>query len=117
MIFLLEKTKKVALLFDYYGKLLTEKQQDIIKLYYYHDLSLGEIAEKVGISRQAVYDHLQRGEKLLLDYEEKLKISSLFNKLKYKFNNLTGYIKENPAINDEEKEIILRKLSDIKAFL
>ena len=62
---------KLSLLFDYYGELLTEKQQTCFDLYYNQDLSLSEIAEEAGISRQGVHDTLARAEALLLEFEAK----------------------------------------------
>ena len=63
---------EMTLLLDYYGELLTEKQKTCFDLYYNQDLSLGEIAEEAGISRQGVHDSLARAEALLLDFEQKL---------------------------------------------
>jgi hypothetical protein len=60
------------LLFDVYGSLLTEKQQQTLALTYNEDLSLGEIASLLGISRQAVFDSIRRSEELLQSYDEKL---------------------------------------------
>lgn len=61
----------LALLFDYYGELLTEKQKTCFDLYYNQDLTLSEIAEEVGISRQGVHDSLARAEASLRTMEEK----------------------------------------------
>ncbi len=60
------------LLFDVYGCLLTDKQQQALALTYNEDYSLGEIAAMLGISRQAVFDSIRRGEELLQSYDEKL---------------------------------------------
>lgn len=73
-----DKILQINLLFDFYGQLLTEKQQNILQLYYIDDLSLVEIAEQLGISRQAVYDTMKRTEKILYDYEEKLGLLTKF---------------------------------------
>ena len=62
---------EMTLLFDYYGDLLTEKQKTCFDLYYNQDLSLAEIAEEAGISRQGVHDSLARAEAALLAMEEK----------------------------------------------
>lgn len=67
-------------LLDFYGDLLTAKQQDILNLYYREDLSLAEIGEDTGVSRSAVGDLLQRSEKLLTEYEEKLHLVKLYHK-------------------------------------
>ena len=61
----MDKNVKIGLLCDIYGELLTEKQQDILDLYYNNNLSLAEIAEEVGITRQAVKDSIAKGEKRL----------------------------------------------------
>lgn len=66
------KKVRINLLYDFYGQLLTEKQQELIGLYYQADLSLGEIAEQQKVSRQAVYDILKRSERTLEDFESKL---------------------------------------------
>ena len=63
---------QMTLLFDYYGGLLTEKQNTFFDLYYNQDLSLAEIAEEVGISRQGVHDALIKAEAALQEFEEKL---------------------------------------------
>ena len=63
---------RAGLLFDVYGALLTDHQQDVWQLYYLDDLSLAEIGESQQISRAAVYDLLDRTEKLLEDYEARL---------------------------------------------
>lgn len=62
---------QMALLFDFYGELLTEKQRELFDLYYNQDFSLGEIAENEGISRQGVHDTIARAEQALRNYEEK----------------------------------------------
>lgn len=59
----------MSLLFDTYGALLTEKQQTYFDLYYNQDLSLAEIAEQEGISRQGVHDAISRSEALLASFE------------------------------------------------
>lgn len=62
---------EMTLLFDYYGDLLTERQRQCFDLRYNQDLSLGEIAQELGVSRQGVYDNLSRAETLLRNMEEK----------------------------------------------
>ena len=61
----MEKNVKIGMLLDIYGELLTEKQQDILDLYYNNNLSLAEIAEEVNVTRQAVRDSIVKGEKKL----------------------------------------------------
>lgn len=68
----IEKNVKISILCDLYGKLLTEKQLELLNDYYNSDLSLSEIAENNNITRQAVRDNIKKGEKKLFEYEEKL---------------------------------------------
>jgi len=63
---------QMTLLFDYYGDLLSEKQKNHFDLYYNQDLSLAEIAEEAGISRQGVHDSLSKAEQALREFEAKL---------------------------------------------
>ena len=62
---------EMTLLFDYYGELLTQRQKLCIDMRYNQDLSLGEIAQELQVSRQGVHDNLSRGEALLRNMEEK----------------------------------------------
>lgn len=70
----LEKTNRINLLFAFYERLLTEKQQTFLKYYFHDDFSLGEIAAEFEISRQAVYEHIKRAEQTLENYEAKLEL-------------------------------------------
>lgn len=63
---------RAAWLYDFYGNLLTEKQRNMVELYYHQDLSLSEIADLTGVSRQAIHDAIKRSEISLEEYEEKL---------------------------------------------
>lgn len=113
---MLDKVIEVGLLIDFYGKLLTEKQREAMILYYYDDLSLGEIAERLDISRQGVYDHLHRGEDILRDYEHKLKLVSKYNKLKKMLNDTDKIIKKK-VYNKSVKKEIRKKIKEIKEEL
>lgn len=66
------KPLEMSLLFDFYGETLTEKQRELFDLYYNEDLSLAEIAEHAGITRQGVRDSIKRAEHALGEMEEKL---------------------------------------------
>ena len=68
------KDLKYSILLDHYGNMLTEKQRDVLGLYYNEDLSLSEIAEIVGTSRQGVMDNIKRSEAQLLSFEKKLSL-------------------------------------------
>jgi len=68
----MDKFTETARLLDLYGALLTDRQRDVLDLYFNYDLSLQEIAENQGISRQGVHDLIKRGEHALRSAEEKL---------------------------------------------
>lgn len=68
----MEEKVKLSMLCEFYGKMLTDKQYEFINDYCNNDLSLSEIAENSGITRQAVRDIIKKGEKKLFEYEEKL---------------------------------------------
>ncbi len=86
----MEKVIYLNLLFDIYGCLLTEKQQNYFKDYYFNNLSYGEIASKYNISRNAIFRQLKLIEKKLLFYEEKLQI----NDKKQKINDIIELVKD-----------------------
>ena len=78
----MEKIVEQGLLYDFYGELLTEHQRQIYEDVVFNDMSLSEIAEEQGISRQGVYDLVKRCDKILSGYEEKLKLVEKFNRTK-----------------------------------
>lgn len=81
-------------LYDYYGSLLTDKQQSYFENYYFNDYSLAEIAENDNVSRNAVHGQLKIVEEKLNEYEDKLKLYSNGNKIKKLLSKI------------EEKEIV-----------
>ena len=68
-------------LLDFYGPLLTEHRREVLRLYCEEDLSLQEIADQLGITRQGASDALQKGRRKLLDYEEKLGLAGRYKAL------------------------------------
>ena len=72
MTVMLEDTFEISILYDFYGPLLSEKQQRFVELYHNENCSLTEIADTLGVSKQAVSEGLKRAEKSLTGYEEKL---------------------------------------------
>ena len=70
----MDKNIKISILCQIYGKLLTEKQYQVLDDYYNNDLSLSEIAENLNITRPAVRDNIKKGENKLFEYEEKLNV-------------------------------------------
>ena len=77
----MKKDLSICKLNDVYGSLLTVKQFELIRLYYYDDLSLSEIAENEGITRQAARDAINKGVAALKGYEAKLHLSEVYERL------------------------------------
>ncbi len=86
---MIDQMERMNALLDAYEGLLTEKQQEILNLYYKEDFSFSEIAENLGISRAAVNDHIKRSTHILTEYEKKLHLvqnnetrSRIYDKMK-----------------------------------
>ena len=108
----MEKIYEQTLLYDFYGELLTKHQQSIYEDSVYNDMSLGEIAEEQGISRQGVHDLIRRCDKILLEYEGKLHLVERFAKARDTISRIEALTVENPegtAMSKRLEEI--RKLS------
>ena len=101
------KNLEISTLLDYYGMLLTDKQRETVEYYYDDDLSLGEIAENTGISRQGVRDSIKRSETILLEAEGKLGLIKKSEMLKKSLEE----IRKDIDIIDEKNMKIYR--SDI----
>ena len=99
----MEKIVRQALLYDFYGELLTEHQKRIYEDVVFNDMSLSEIAEEQGISRQGVHDLIRRCDRLLSGYEEKLKLVDKFQKTR----KMVGEIKELTKRFEEPKDMAL----------
>lgn len=84
----MEKIFEQALLYDFYGELLTQHQRTIYEDAVFNDMSLGEIAEEQGISRQGVHDLIKRCDKILQEYESKLHLVERFEQAKEKLSEI-----------------------------
>lgn len=100
----MKKTLNTTILLDIYGKMLTKKQYNILNDYYNNDLSLTEIAENEGISRQAVNDNIKKGEQKLYTIESKLKIMERTFKRQEKIESILANLK-NITKKTSDKEI------------
>lgn len=76
------KDLQISFLLDFYGEMLTEKQREMIEFYYNEDLSLAEIADNQGITRQGVRDSIKRAEAQLLEMEERLGLARRFHEMR-----------------------------------
>ena len=90
----------LALLIDTYGACLTEKQRSVLEMYYFEDMSLGEIAELEGISRQVVRDSIKRGESTLKELEDQLQFAGRFEQLTAYSRVIRKYAKDILAYVD-----------------
>jgi uncharacterized protein len=108
----MEDRFKMSMLMDLYGTLLTDKQRDILNLYYNDDLSLAEIAENMDTSRQAVFDIIKRCHKMLLEYESKL---NLMEKENSRSDSKSELLQMVDSLKDEDRS--MSKISKIREFI
>jgi predicted DNA-binding protein YlxM (UPF0122 family) len=101
------KNLDFVLLLDVYGKMLTDKQKDVMELYYWEDLSLGEIAQCSKITRQAVRDSVKRSEQILGEFEEKLGLAEKIVKCREYFNTIAVYAENMQNGSSNETDNIL----------
>lgn len=107
----MEKIVEDGLLYDYYGQLLTKHQRKTYEMAVYDDLSLNEIAEKEGVSRQAVHDLLNRTTKQMQGYEEKLGMIAR----SFRIRNCAAELEQ--AASEEDADLLSEKVRSIAAKL
>ena len=109
---------KQTMLLDFYGELLNEKQRLCLDLHYNEDLSLAEIAEQCGISRQGVWDNIRRGESALEDIENKTGLLRRFEENRSALENIREMIGELAAMTQgEASEKAARAAEEIAAVI
>lgn len=102
----MEEILKQALLYDFYGELLTRHQKRVYEDVVLNDCSFSEVAENLGISRQGVHDMIKRCNRLLAGYEEKLHLVEKFVSLRRQvgeIRKIAGQQAENPAMKEIKK--------------
>ena len=105
---------ELSLLLDYYGEFLTDRQRELMQLSVQEDLSLSEIAEIVGISRQGVRDAVKRGEEQMRQMEERLKLISRAQRIGEGLKKLSADIMKL-EIPEAEKARLTKDLSAVIA--
>ena len=107
---------RMALLFDFYGDVLTDRQKEFYDLYYNEDLSLGEIAENNGITRQGVRDVIVRAEAILTDLEDKTGLIKRFlamgKELAALEQDALAVAKKAEGYDDPELEQLAQRMAD-----
>ena len=107
-----------SVLLDFYGELLTEKQRDCFDLHYNEDLSLSEIAQQIGISRQGVWDNIRRAEESLKDIEEKTGLAARFFDTSRALEKLSKQLSRIEELSSgEAKSLAAQAKDDIEALL
>ena len=123
-----ENTIQIAMLYDFYGELLTPRQKEVLQYYYEENYSLSEIAEELGVSRQAVHDTIHKAEKALRNYEQKLGIVERFRQTEADaekavaaidqiIEHLTGESADGAKAEDTAENETVKKLQDVKSIL
>ena len=106
----MEKIVEQGMLYDFYGELLTPHQRKIYEDVVFNDMSLSEIAEELGISRQGVHDLVKRCDKILAGYEEKLHLIEKFIATKEKVHLIDRYANDYISSSDID---CIHKIQDI----
>lgn len=105
-----EKNLKIGYLLDFYGDVLSERKRLVMSYYYDDDLSLGEIAEEIGISRQGVRDLIKKAEEELCFYEEHLGMAARFQSIRKKTEELLEKTEAENA--NEDLRRMVKELAD-----
>ena len=109
---------RMAMLYDFYGDLLTDRQKEFYDLYYNEDLSLAEIAENYDISRQGVRDVIVRAEAAMTEIEDKTHLIRRFHEMHKQLTQIKQAVEQLQAINnndyqDRDMEVLLQQISDL----
>lgn len=109
----LENRVYLTRLYDLYGRILTEKQQLLFRLYYYDDYSLAEIADQEKMSRQGVHDHLRRSEERLKLLEAELGFKIRLEKIEHSLLSLKALIEQKDMAKlSKEVELLLEEVAN-----
>ena len=112
---------RMALLYDFYGDVLTERQKEFYDLYYNEDLSLSEIAENSGITRQGVRDVIVRAEAILTDLEDKTGLIKRFHAMHKQLQQIAEdaekILERNCSYDDPDIEAAAREIRELAQVL
>lgn len=88
------KNLEISYLLDFYGDVLTQKQREVLEQYYNDDLSLAEIADNFGITRQGVRDSIKRGESTIVELEQKIGFAARYRRMRKQMGRLEELAKD-----------------------
>ena len=109
---------RMAMLYDFYGDLLTDRQKEFYDLYYNEDLSLAEIAENYGITRQGVRDVIVRAEAYLTEIEDKTGLIRRFHTMQSQLREIADCVRQVTDLNDkrlgsDELEVLASRIQSL----
>ena len=115
------QTYRMTMLFDFYGELLTDRQKEFFDLYYNEDLSLSEIAENEGISRQGVRDVIVRAEAAMQEIEDKTGLIKRFHAMHKQLQQIAEdaekILERNGSYDDPDIEAAAREIRELAQVL
>ncbi|MBQ8526001.1 MAG: YlxM family DNA-binding protein [Clostridia bacterium] len=106
------KNLEMSYLMDFYGNLLSDKQREIMQMYYQEDLSLSEIAAEYGITRQGVRDNIVRAEKELTNYENSLGLWKKFSRITDNLGRIRALVEQGSDMKSSAE--IIRLIADVE---
>lgn len=106
----MDKNLEISLLFDFYGQMLTDTQQEAVNLYYNDDLSLKETADILSMSRQGVRDALERAKKSLYSFEENLGLCKRFSKTQQGLEQIIKNAEQLVALSSDEQYDLVQQI-------
>ena len=112
-----DETVLRTMLFDFYGELLTDKQREYFDLHYNADLSLAEIAESTGISRQGVWDIIRRAEATLRETERKTGLVQRYGAQRETLQNIEQKLASLEAVTEGEARALVQEIAEQVARL
>lgn len=111
-----QKDMKYSLLLDFYGDILSERKREIFELYYNEDLSLAEVSEITGISRQGVRDSVKKAENELSELEDKLGLAKRFEDIGKELESAVSALEKAKGADDNSNDEIEKALAILKSI-
>ena len=111
------KNLEISYLMDFYGNLLSDKQRNIMQLYYQEDLSLAEIAAEVGITRQGVRDNIVRAEKELINFENALGLWKRFSRITDNLSEIRDIIQPGICLAEGDYHRVISLIDEVENYM